>query len=126
MGLRFLIEGTAHTILAYERADGTCPVEDFLGSLQPRDRKKMLARIEFTANHGPPRNVEANKKVEGTKYFELKTHGHRIFWRWSRNNEVILMHGFGKRSEKIPAQELDAADRLFGLIENELRSHSND
>ncbi len=122
MGLRVLIEGTAHTVLAHETDNGSCPVEEFLGRLQPTDRKKMLARIEFTANNGPPRNPEANKRVEGKKYFELKTHGHRIFWRWSRNNEVILMQGFVKRTNKIPATELGSADRLFGLIEEELRN----
>ena len=118
--MKLLTEGRAHKILAYVDADGTCPVEDFLDSLQVADRKKMVARIMFTAEHGPPRNREQNKPVEGTKFFELKTAGHRVFWRWSRTNDVVLMHGFVKRQERIPASDLELGHLVYSAIEHSL------
>ncbi len=120
MSVKTLTEVRSHKILAYVTEDGTCPVEDFLEAMPERDRKKMVARIQFTADHGPSRNREQNKPVEGTKFFELKTPGQRVFWRWSRNNEVILMHGFVKRQERIPQGELQIGHATYTAIEDEM------
>lgn len=80
----------------------------------------MLALIQYASTYGPPKNREKNHLVEGRRYFEFKTHGQRIFWRWSHRSEIILMHGFTKQTDRIPARELAAGDITFGLIEEEL------
>ena len=120
MSLEVFRRGHAHVVVVYCKPDGSCQVRDFLRGLQEGDRKKMLALIEASSQNGPPRNREKNHQVEGHRYQEFKTHGHRIFWRWSKSNEIILMLGFVKRDDRTPKGQLDAGDALYGDIEKEL------
>ena len=80
----------------------------------------MLARIAYAGDYGPPRNREQNKVVEGTRFFEFKTDGVRLFWRWSHRNEIVLMQAFVKRQDRIPRPEVDTGNTLYGIIETEL------
>lgn len=126
MSFRVLKKGLAHSILAFEEADGSTPALDFLSGLEERERKKMVALIDRTADHGPPNNRERNKPVEGTRFFEFKTHRYRLFWRWSPSGDVILMNGFAKRGDRISKSDLHAGLVLFDSIEAELHGREPD
>lgn len=126
MSFRTLKKGLAHSILAFEKVDGSIPALEFLRGLEERERKKMVALIDRAADHGPPNNRERNKPEEGTRFFEFKTHGYRLFWRWSFSGDVILMNGFAKRGDRIPRSDLHAGLALFDSIEAELQGRDPD
>ena len=54
------------------------------------------------------------KKLEGTEIWECRvgfaSNAYRILCFFGSGNTVVLTHGFGKKTEKIPTTEIDRAD----------------
>ena len=64
------------------------------------------------------------KKITGTKnLFELRVKGKniivRFFYCYKKNKIIIVLHGFVKKSQKIPPKELALAIKRKKEIENE-------
>lgn len=84
---------------------------DFLAALE-REREdewaKILALLEQTADHGPPRNVEKCRFFKRERVFEFKTTGGvRIMAFWGEDRLILCSHGFVKKQQKTPKRELD-------------------
>ena len=72
----------------------------------------MEALIERAAQHGPPFNLpERCEPVKGTKFYEFKTWGHRIFWLFS-DNRIVLFYGYAKKSNAMPKRVLKQSQSL--------------
>lgn len=121
---KHFLAGEEHKVLVYCKPDGSCPVQDFLRAMQASDRRKLVALIQSAAINGPTNNHEKNKIVEGHRYWEFKTPGFRVFRRWSKRGEIVLMHAFVKRTARTPQRELTAGDVLYGLVEKDLEDQS--
>lgn len=97
---------------------GECPVRAFIEGLQPRDRKRLVALLDFSANHGPPRNPEKCKKIEGTDaLFEFKSFQDRVPWFYDGKESdgrgrIVMTHGFKKKGGPIRAAELKRAEDI--------------
>ena len=75
-----------------------CPVRDFFAEQEQRDPNelaRLLQLIDFTAQHGPPRNVQKCRELAGTDgLLELKTRGGlRLFWFWDAGRLIVCTHG---------------------------------
>src|SRR5438046_1828514 len=105
--------GAKHEVLVYTVPSGRSPVDEFLESMPARDRDRMLALISYSADYGPPRNREKCHQVESFRFFEFKTHHHRLIWRWTHDNRIVLMHGFAKQRERIAQADLDVATQRY-------------
>lgn len=97
---------------------GKCPVRVFIDRLQLRDRKRLVALLDHSANHGPPRNREKSKKIEGTDgLFEFKSFQDRIPWFYDSKESdgrgrIVMTHGFKKKDGPIPPGELRHAENM--------------
>lgn len=120
MPRRLLLSGQKHRIEVYVAENGRSPVLDYLGSLAQAERERAMALIDYTAQHGPPRNKEKGRKLEGEHFFELKSSAQRILWRWGPRGGIILMHGFTKESQKTPKREIRVGRERFHILESEL------
>lgn len=110
--LREIRRGRLCTLLAM--GDETqCPLWEFLARLKQESHDEFLrisALLDYTAEQGPPKNVEKCRFIPELRMFELKTRGGvRIMSFWDSDRMIICSHGFMKKSQKTPRRELERA-----------------
>jgi phage-related protein len=107
----------------YETEEGTCPVAEFLDSLD----KKTRARFRWSMEQLRLRNVLAQeplvRHLEG-KLWELReesqTNIYRIIYVFHTGRRIVFLHGFQKKSQKTPHREIEiAASRYRDFLARE-------
>ena len=92
-------------------------VEKFIQSLEKNTIARVIHTIELLEKFGNELGMPHSKMV-WRGIFELRINGGqnvRIFYAFSKN-KAILLHGFIKKTSKIPKKEIDTAiKRLDGL-----------
>ena len=92
-------------------------VDEFILSLQAPAKSKVMRMIELLENFGHQIGSPYSKKV-ADGLFELRIRGTqevRIFYAFHQN-AAYLLHGFVKKSQKIPPNELKKAIRNKSLL----------
>ena len=85
-------------------------VEKFIASLEKATIAKVLRTIDLLEKFGHQLGLPHSKKIRGN-IFELRIRGQqevRIFYTFQKK-EAVLLHGFIKKSQKIPKQEINQA-----------------
>lgn len=102
----------------YKKENGKIPVLKYLLTLNPKIRAKAFSEIELLEKHGANLREPYTKSIKGEKYKELyelrvkfSSDISRIFCFTFRNNTFVLLHGFTKKTEKTPLNELERALR---------------
>jgi len=88
-----------------------CWAQEYISTLQPSDRKRLVSLLSRTVDHGPPRNREKFKKLEG-EIFEFKSYQDRLLCFFDGRNVLIVTHGYRKKSNKAPKSEIERAAAL--------------
>lgn len=102
------------SIIYYVEDNGKCPVKDFLSGLDDKTR----ARFGWSLERLRDRNVQAReplvKHIDG-KLYELReesnTNIYRIMYFFFTGRQIVLLHGFQKKSQKTPVREITMAVR---------------
>jgi len=100
------------TIEFYVEESGDSPVIEFLEGLD----KKTNARFQWSLEQVRILNVQARvplvKHVDG-KVWEIReesnTNIYRILYFFYTGKRIVLLHGFAKKTSKLPRRELDIA-----------------
>jgi len=85
-------------------------VEKFITKLEEKTIAKVLRTVDLLEQFGNKLGLPHSKKVR-TSLFELRIRGQqevRIFYIFKKG-EIILLHGFIKKSQKTPSKELKQA-----------------
>ena len=102
------------TIEFYEKKDGTAPARDFLESLNPKMQAKMLRTIHLLRENGTDLRSPYSKLLEDG-IFELRAKVGsditRVLYFFFVGRQVILTHGFIKKTQKTPKQEIEQAKK---------------
>ena len=106
MPLRLLYNGPAFDVMAYVRTSGTSPVAEYLDQLSDRQRKRVDALLKRASEKGPTRNKEQSARLAGEDFFEFKAHQVRVFWCYTPDRQIVLFHGFTKKSNSTPKNEI--------------------
>jgi phage-related protein len=90
------------------------PVEDFLASLEPDARAKVVRTLELLqAQLIVP--AKFWKKLAGSTLWEVRVqyagNVYRILAATAKGNRVILLHGFQKKSQETPPQDMEIAQQ---------------
>ena len=99
----------------FRQEGGREPVRYWLLSLSEQDRKAIGDDIR-AAEYGWPIGMPLCRKIAGRKgLWEIRTNlpdGRiaRVFF-CTHGGRMVLLHGFIKKSQKTPANELDTAER---------------
>ena len=90
--------------------------DEFIASLKPKTVKKILYNIDLAEQTNDPRLF---KKIKNDIWeFRTKYAGFQIrllaFWDKRDNRETLVMatHGFIKKVDKVPSNEIDRAIRI--------------
>ena len=91
-----------YEIIFYDTADGKCPVQDFLDSLEPKFLAKTLRTIDLLETNGPLLREPYSKLLENG-IFELRTkHGsdiNRVFIFYYRSKNYSDKWDYKKDSQ---------------------------
>ena len=101
-------------IVFYESDFGSKPVEDFLTGLEPAARAKLVRTLELLRmQHIVP--AKFWKKLSGSDLWEVRVEYagniYRVLAALAKGNRVILLHGFQKKSQKTPQQDMEIAQQ---------------
>ena len=102
----------------YLDARGRNPVEEFIQSLTAGDQALVRARIDFLGEVGNQAR-EPHSKSLGKGLFELRIKSSRIFYCFKPGGVIVLLHGFGKKSQKTPQREMETALRRMEEVKDE-------
>lgn len=97
-------------VLFYKTESGREPVREWLKSLRHEDKKEIGQDI-MTAQFGWPLGMPLIRKLEKDLWevrSDIKDGIARIFFTVDRS-EMILLHGFVKKSQATPQSDLDLA-----------------
>ncbi len=114
----------------YQKENGRVPVEEFLHSLAPKMKAKAVLDIELLEKHGPDLTAPYVKTLKGRSnkgLYELRIRFAgdiaRIFYFMYCGDTYILLHGFIKKTMKIPTKEVSKARQY---MEDYRRRNSNE
>lgn len=101
-------------LVFYKKANGDCPVSEFLSSLNKVMRYKMMHSLDLLELYGNHPKGDYSKFVSDG-IFELRAQTRtditRIMYFFDDNRQIILTNGFVKKTQKMPASELETAKR---------------
>jgi phage-related protein len=98
------------TVRFYRTESGTEPVRDWLKEL-PRDYRKVIGEDIKTVQYGWPLGMPVVRKLE-PGLWEVRSHVKdgiaRVVFT-VHDDSMILLHGFIKKSQKTPPEDLESA-----------------
>ena len=100
-----------------KRSDGTSEFEDYLDSLPDKDAEKLLAVIKAVEGHGllVSARMKWTKKLEDDLYELRSKQGsdiQRAIYFQKVGAEYLITHGFTKKSQKTPKDEIEHAKAM--------------
>jgi phage-related protein len=102
-----------HEIEFFKTNQGKCPVEDFLDSLSAKVAQKVTWVLNII-EEGEIIPTKFFKKLPGTDGIwecrvEFNSEIYRIFGFYGKGKTLVLTHGFQKKSQKTPFNEIEKA-----------------
>lgn len=98
-------------ILAVCTDRGDCPLLEFLAGLEgqlARDGRRMLRLLARVASKGAPRNTQISHQLD-SGIWEFIQGRIRVLWFYDQGRMIICSHGFVKKRQRTPADELERA-----------------
>jgi len=115
-------EHDSHKVLFYQGTSGREPVREWLKQLEPVDRKRIGENL-YTLQLGWPLGMPLARKLK-SNLWELRCHVHggiaRVIFT-VMNKELILLNGFIKKSQKLPANELALAMQRLNILRTRIK-----
>lgn len=101
-----------YTIYYYRSPSGDTPIEKFLDSLSEKQQVKILRLFQYVNLYGLSTILPHTKKLSGTPLWEMRILGKdsiRILYAIIIENTILMLHGFIKKSQKTPTNDLHIA-----------------
>jgi len=98
----------------YRTPRGECPVIDFIEELDKKTRAKIYRYLALLQEYGPNLPRPYADHVKGKiKELRVKTSvgGIRILYFFFIRHNVIMLHAFKKKTQKLPEREIRKAER---------------
>ena len=103
-------------IIFYEKEDGTIPVKKFLDALPTKHQAKALRDIDILQKRGTTLTAPHVKHIQG-KLWELRIKSasdiSRVFYFVPVGDDIVLLHGFVKKTQKTPNREITTANNYL-------------
>ena len=104
-------------VIFYDKTDGTEPAKDFLNSLDIKMMVKMTRVIAILQINGPALREPYSKPL-GDGMFELRAQVasdiSRVLYFFLAGRRIVLTHGFIKKTDKTPPNEIERAKNYRG------------
>ncbi len=103
------------TVIFYKTPDGKCPIEEFLYSLDGKVAQKILWALNLLEDLESIPSLYF-KKLTGTDgiwecRIKYGSNIYRILCFMFKNSNIVLTHGFIKKTQKTPKNEIEKAEK---------------
>jgi phage-related protein len=109
----------AWKIVAYQDEQTRQPVNDFIASLPQKDQARIYWTLDLLREFGLDLKTPYARPVHG-KLWELRVQSgrdiYRILYFAHTGQRFVLLHGFRKKTQKTPRNELDIAERRLNDV----------
>ena len=124
------IKKLPNNIKFFKLENGSCPVRDFIESIQDKNLKaKVLRDIEILAVEGRKIRMPLSKYV-GDGFYELRTKQSsnitRISYFFVVGDLIILTNGYIKKDNKLDSRELQKAKKYRDIYSKNYEKELND
>lgn len=111
----------------YHRADNSCPMDEFLDSLELQMKDDTLRNLDRLKKRGNKAREPLSKKVS-KNIFECRTKSvdgiTRVFFFFTVSRLIICTHGYVKKTQKTSPEEIQKAENIRLLyLERKENSH---
>jgi phage-related protein len=113
-GIRFTIEYAIHR-------DGSVPALDFFNLIETRWQARLMILFKLLGDTGQIRNPEQFRKFTDG-FFEFKAFQVRMPCYFRPDKRVVVTHGFTKKKDEAPRQEIERAVNIKVEYEERLTS----
>lgn len=102
-----------YEVIFYRRADGSCPTDEYLDTLEDKVRSKVqkwMLQLEIYGPHFPRPYADV---IRG-KIRELRVgfaSQHYRFLYFFAGKRIVITHGFLKKTSRVPEEEIELAQR---------------
>jgi len=101
----------------YQDAKGYKPVKEFINKFDEKTKAKILARVTFLEEHWHEARRPFVDKIDKDLYelrVEFAWNNIRVIYAYMFKNYIVLLHGFQKKTDKIPENDkLRARKRMI-------------
>lgn len=101
-------------IYYYTSFSGENPVKEFIDSLSERQQRKLARVLSNIEEYGLITAIPHIRKLTGTNLWEIRILGQdniRVVYATVLADSILLLHGFIKKSQVTPKQEIETALR---------------
>jgi phage-related protein len=110
------------TIEFYRTADGKCPVQEYLLALNPKQRSKAAWTLDAVRSLTPVPAQYLQKMSGRINSWEVRVifsgDIFRLLGYYNEAGALVLCHGFTKKTQKTPQQEIETAEARKADNEN--------
>ena len=96
----------------YENENSSCPVKEFIDSLDNKMKARVIRTIELLEKYGNQLRLPYSKSL-GDGIFELRCQQSnnitRILYFFYVNQNIVMTNGFTKKTQKTPRNEIELA-----------------
>ncbi len=109
------------TVELYVDGRGRCPVVEFLNDLPVVERGEVRNALRLLQEFGTLLGMPHARPLTGhRKLWELRAGPNRLLYFAFVDRRFVILHGFRKRTQKTPYQEIETAERrMIDLQERE-------
>lgn len=104
----------SYAVEYFERPDGSRPAEEFILEQDFKMQAKLFMALEFLEERGPMLREPFSKPL-GEGVFEIRAKQgsdiSRVLYFFVVGKKVILTNGFVKKTQKMPAREIEKAKK---------------
>lgn len=101
-----------YQVVFYEKEKDTFPAEDFINSLDDKMAAKIYRVLRMLEKNGPELREPYSKHLDGGIFEARAKVGSditRVLYFFYVNKQIVLTHGFVKKTQKTPPGEIDRA-----------------
>ncbi len=108
-------------VIYYISPSGNNPIDDFLESLSENQQSKLIRIFHYVKEYGLQSVIPHIKKLSGTPFWEIRILGHdniRTIYVVPKEQHILILHGFIKKTKKTPSKEIVIASNRFTEYQN--------
>lgn len=108
-------------VIYYISLSGNNPIDDFLDGLSENQQSKLIRIFHYIKEYGLQSVIPHVKKLSGTPFWEIRILGRdniRTIYAVPEQKQVLILHGFVKKSPKTPTKEIGIALNRFTEYQN--------
>jgi len=101
-------------LVSYRDARGRVPIDEYLDTLQIRDRAHVLRKIELLEEYGPNLRMPHARHLRGKVWelrIDMRPNSYQVLYAAAAGRKFVLLHCYAKKSERTPESEMETVER---------------